>query len=75
LWTTNGASGFAGESLYAIFWQVQELFALNQAYRVEERVPHLCLFGSTGGGEALAFDKTVPSPSVLLIPFVPMDVR
>src|SRR5262245_21667517 len=72
LWTTDGASGFASKNLYAIFWRVEELVALNEAYHVNLRVPGLCLFGSTGSGEAFAFDTTKLDLPVALVPFVPM---
>ena len=74
LWNTNGATGFAGRELYAIFWRIEELLAFNIAYQANLRVPTLLLFGSTGSGEAFAFDKESSTYPVLLVPFVPLEL-
>src|SRR2546422_544384 len=70
---SNGAEGFIGNK-YVIFWPIEELLELNEAYQVDDYAPGLFLFGSSGGGEAYAFD-TRSSMSVVKIPFVGMDLR
>jgi hypothetical protein len=70
---SNGGEGFIG-SLYLILWRVEELLEFCKAYRVEEYAPGLFLFGSDGGGDAFAFDLRNSESSVVLVPFVGMDL-
>jgi hypothetical protein len=51
-------------------WPIDELDKLNQDYSVSEFVPDFRAFGSSGGGEMLAFD---PENRVVMIPFVTME--
>ena len=45
----------------------------NRDYEVESYCPELLLFGSSGGGEAYAFDKRSLPWRVVEVPFVGMD--
>ena len=46
------------------------------AYRhVDESAPGLFLFGSSGGGEAFAFDTRTVPPSIVAVPFIVLDLE
>jgi|ERR1044071_1191580 hypothetical protein len=70
---SNGAEGFIGKK-YVMFWPLEELLELNKSYEVDKHAPGLFLFGSSGGGEAYAFDTRF-SMSIVQVPFVGMDLR
>jgi len=70
----NGGEGFVGPD-YIILWPVEDLLDLNQAYQVGDYAPGLFLFGSNGGGEALAFDLRVETTPVVSVPFVGMELN
>jgi len=69
----NGGEGFVGQNAYVMFWGLDELAEMNNAYNVKEYVPGLYLFGSDGGGEAYAFD-TRSEMAIVKVPFVGMDI-
>jgi len=71
----NGGEGFVGPSAYLMLWRVEELLPNNTAYEVSEYAPGLLIFGSDGGGEALAFDMDAAGSPVVSVPFVGMDRR
>jgi hypothetical protein len=52
-------------------WSPGEIEGLNRNYRVHEFAPGFLDFGSSGGGELLAFDS---AGRVVVIPFVGMAV-
>jgi hypothetical protein len=68
----NGGEGFVGAS-YLRFYPIEKVAPLNQAYAVEEFAPGLLIFGSSGGGEAFAFDTRTTPLTIVEIPFIPMD--
>ncbi|MCX6624633.1 MAG: SMI1/KNR4 family protein [Acidobacteria bacterium] len=72
---TDGGEGFIGPNSYAMLWRIGDLLRFNREYQVHEYAPGLLLFGSSGGGEAFAFDQRsgVQKP-VVSIPFVGMDL-
>jgi hypothetical protein len=51
-------------------WPADEISKWNREYQVEEFAPGYLGFGSSGGGEMLAFDK---SGQVVMLPFVGMS--
>jgi hypothetical protein len=65
--------GFIGTDSYVIIWPIEKLAEMNKAYEVSINAPGLLLFGSDGGGEALAFDMRSSSYEVVSVPFVGMD--
>lgn len=69
----DGAEGFINDTAYLALWKIGDLYSLNHSYRVEEYVPGCLLFGSDGGGEALAFDTRVAPFAVVQIPFIGME--
>ena len=72
----DGGEGFIGPHSYAMLWKVEELIPFNKEYQVEEYAPGLLLFGSSGGGEAFAFDVREPSETpVVSVPFIGMDLN
>ncbi len=70
----DGGEGFVG-SAYVILWRVGELLEMNRAYQVAEYAPGLFLFGSDGGGEALAFDMRTEAKPIVSVPFVGMELN
>lgn len=69
----NGGEGFAGDD-YLALWSAEEVSNLNPAYQVDVYAPGLLLFGSSGGGEAFAFDLRCGAWNVVRVPFVGMDL-
>ncbi len=74
---SNGGEGELGiEPGWFQLWPVEEVIALNQSYEVQTNIPAFWGFGSSGGGELLAFDvRTSKSVKVFMIPFIPMDEK
>ena len=68
----NGGEGFIGDS-YLILWKLEELVEFNRDYEVTEYCPGLLLIGSSGGGEAYAFDTREANWPMVQVPFVGMD--
>jgi len=72
---TNGGEGFIGPNSYAMLWKIGELLQFNREYQVHEYAPGLLLFGSSGGGEAFAFDLRVEGKkSIVSVPFIGMNL-
>lgn len=72
---TGGGEGFIGSNSYAMLWKVEDLLRFNREYEVHEYAPGLLLFGSSGGGEAFAFDlRSGGTQPVVSVPFVGMDL-
>jgi hypothetical protein len=65
----NGGEGFIGRN-YLRAWPIEDLIQLNKDYLVDEAAPELFLFGSSGGGEAFAFDIRSSSPPIVAVPFI-----
>jgi hypothetical protein len=70
----DGGEGFLPGGRYVILWEVEKLIELNEAYEVAEYAPGLLVFGSDGGGEAVAFDYRSASQPIVSVPFVGMDL-
>lgn len=71
---TNGGEGFVGKN-YLRAWPVEDLIQNNNEYHVEECAPGLFLFGSSGGGEAFAFDARSTPPVIVAVPFIVMNLE
>lgn len=69
--TTDGGEGMVGDN-YVAFWSASELVEYNRGY-VAEYAPNLVIFGSDGGGEAFAFDRSTQPPSIVMVPFIGLD--
>ncbi len=65
---TNGYTGMIKEEYYDI-WGLEDIVSGNNDYHVQEFFPNLIYFGSNGGDEALAFDKS-NNMSIVLVPFI-----
>jgi len=72
---SDGGEGFIGQNSYVIFWKLNELMKLNDAYQVRNYADKLFLFGSNGGGEAFAFDTRQKPYTIVSVPFVGMDME
>ena len=70
----NGGEGFVGNN-YLRAWPVEELIQDNNEYHVEEFAPGLFLFGSSGGGEAFAFDARSTPPVIVAVPFIVLNLE
>jgi hypothetical protein len=70
----NGGEGFVGDN-YCRLYSIENLIPLNQAFMITDFAPGFFIFGSTGGGEAFAFDTKSKPFSIVKIPFIPMDVK
>ena len=73
LMESDGGEGEIGLN-YVMLWRASEIAELNRAYEVFDHVPGLLLFGSSGGGEAYAFDLRRPGYPIVRVPFVGMDL-
>ncbi len=62
--------GLAIEPGWFQLWPPDEVNKLNRDYQVEEFAPGFLGFGSSGGGEMLAFDA---DGRIVMIPFVGMS--
>ena len=53
-------NGFSGDlnGEYCDLWKLEDIISLNEVYKVQEFFPNLIYFGSNGGDEAYAFDKS-----------------
>jgi hypothetical protein len=69
----NGGEGFLGENAYLALWRAEGLAEMNAGYKVPEAPPELLLFGSSGAGEAFAFDTRTAPPLIVVVPFVGLD--
>jgi hypothetical protein len=70
----GSGEGFVGKN-YLMLWRASELEQFNRGYRVEEFAPGLLLFGSSGGGEAYAFDLRDEHLPIVRVPFIPMQLK
>jgi hypothetical protein len=70
----NGGEGFVGEN-YLMAWSVEDLIQHNKDYHVEQCTPGLFLFGSSGGGEAFAFDVRSTPPVIVAVPFIVLNLE
>jgi len=65
----NGGEGFIGNNFLRA-WPVEDLIQFNKDYFVDVAAPELLLFGSSGGGEAFAFDTRSSPPLIVAVPFI-----
>jgi hypothetical protein len=70
----NGGEGFIGKN-YLMAWPVEDLIQNNKDYLVDEAAPELFLFGSSGGGEAFAFDTRSSRPPIVAVPFIVISLE
>lgn len=70
----DGGFGFVGHA-HVILWPLEDLGRKNKAYDVAEFAPGLFLFGSSGGGEAYAFDIRSPAMPIVEVPFIGMELK
>ena len=64
----NGFTGVLNEKYYDL-WKLEDIISLNEEYKVQEFFPNLVYFGSNGGDEAYAFDKS-NNMCIVSIPFI-----
>jgi hypothetical protein len=69
----NGGDGWVGLN-YAMLWRAEELTEKNEGHSFTDLAPAILAIGSNGGGEAYAFDRRTAEPSLVLIPFIGMDL-
>lgn len=72
--TSGGGEGFIGEQ-YLIIWSANELVPFNAEYEVNKYAPGILMFGSNGGGEGFAFDLRQKAMTIVMVPFIGMDLQ
>jgi hypothetical protein len=70
----NGGEGWINAS-YIRFYPLEDLSHVNHIYHVQEFLPKMLIFASTGGGEAYAFNFDKPQLMITKIPFIPLDIQ
>jgi hypothetical protein len=75
--SSNGGEGSLGiEPGWISLWSAEVVVALNIEYSIAEFLPGFFGFGSSGGGELLAFDARNAEPyPIVMVPFIPMDPK
>jgi len=58
---------------YLRLYPLAEVQAANDAYGVAELAPGLVAIGSTGEGEAYAYDTSAAARPMVRVPFIPLD--
>jgi len=74
---SSGGEGELGvQPGWFVIWPAGEVVDLNQEYEVAANAPGFFGFGSSGGGDLLAFDTRGGQPySVAALPFIGMSVK
>ena len=74
---SDGGDGTLGiQPGWLQLWSSTDVLENNRDYEIEEYIPGFFGFGSSGGGELLAFDTRNGQPwKVVMIPFVPMSAE
>lgn len=68
---SNGGEGELGvEPGWFQLWPAEDVPSLNRDYAIPEFLPAYIGFGSSGGGELLAF---APTGEIVMVPFIPMN--
>lgn len=72
--SNGGAGDLAVEPGWIQFWPAEEILEANAGYEVAENIPGFFGFGSSGGGELLAF-RIIDgrAEKIFMIPFIPME--
>lgn len=65
----DGAEGFVGES-YLALWPIDRIKELNDLLETATFAPGLTVFGTDGGEEAFAVDRTTSPPTIVTVPLV-----
>jgi hypothetical protein len=73
----NGCEGELGiDPGWVWIWPAEEVIEHNNGYKTAENVSGFFAFGSNGGGEMFAFDFRTPDETrVVMIPFIPMEIK
>jgi hypothetical protein len=74
---SDGGEGVLGlEPGWLQLWSSTDVLENNKDYEIEAYIPGFFGFGSSGGGELLAFDTRRGKPwKIVMIPFVPMSAE
>jgi hypothetical protein len=74
---SNGGEGDLGVAPgWIAFWSAEDVLSHNAGYLVAETLPGFFGFGSSGGGELLAFDVRRGEPyAIVMVPFIPMQAK
>ena len=72
--THDGGEGFIG-ARYLILWRIGKLIEFNRDYEAAKYAPGFLLFGSSGGGEAFAFDMTRSDMKIRMVPFIGLSPK
>ena len=69
--TKSNGGKIDNENELIYLWPLDKMIHLNKGYGADEYCPEFFLFGSDGGGEAFAFEKT--TGCIFMIPFIILD--
>jgi len=74
---SDGGEGMIGvEPGWLQLWSSVDVLELNKGYKIKKYIPGFFGFGSSGGGELLAFDTQSGEPwKIVVIPFIPMSAK
>lgn len=74
---SNGGEGsMASEPGWFQLWSAEEVVSLNKAHEIEDFLPGFFGFGSSGGGESLAFDTRLGQPlKIVMVPWILMAIE
>ncbi|MBN8684312.1 MAG: SMI1/KNR4 family protein [Chitinophagales bacterium] len=70
-YTASNGAEISSDDNYASLWPLTDMFQLNLDYNVEEYAPEFFIFGSDGGGNAYAIEKS--TSNIYMMPFIGMS--
>lgn len=72
----NGGEGQLGvQPGWFQLWPAEEVEHWNEEYEVQEYIPGFYGFGSSGGGELLAFRREGAQIIIVMVPFIGMEAE
>ena len=69
--TKSNGGKIDNENDLIFLWPLNKMIQLNKGYGADKYCPEFFLFGSDGGGEAFAIEKT--TGCIFMIPFIILD--
>jgi hypothetical protein len=74
--TDGGEGELPVQPFWFQIWPSDKVVEYNKGYEVKDNLPGFFGFGSSGGGELLAFDTRQGKPwKIVAVPFIPMEAE
>ncbi len=74
--TDGGEGELPVQPFWFQIWPSEKVVEYNDGYEVKKNLPDFFGFGSSGGGELLAFDARQGKPwKIVAVPFIPMEAK